>query len=63
MQALEKCATTPLVIETKPPFEPRHYVAIYGDWRVVRERVLSDGRRQLTVARELLREEKAAPLR
>ena len=44
------------IIETAPPREPRHYTPVWGDWRVVRERDLPDGKLQLTVARELLQE-------
>ena len=44
------------IIETAPPREPRHYTPVWGDWRVVRERELPDGKLQLTVARELLQE-------
>ena len=44
------------IIETAPPREPRHYTPVWGDWRVVRERELVDGKLQLTVARELLQE-------
>ncbi len=44
------------IIETAPPRAPRHYTPVWGDWRVVRERELPDGKLQLTVARELLQE-------
>ena len=44
------------IVETAPPREPRHYAPVWGDWRVVRERDLPDGKLQLTVARELLQE-------
>ena len=44
------------IIETAPPREPRHYTPVWGQWRVVRERDLPDGKLQLTVARELLQE-------
>ena len=44
------------IVETAPPREPRHYTPVWGDWRVVRERELENGKLQLTVARELLQE-------
>ncbi len=55
--ARELCGDRELeIIETAPPREPRHYTPVWGDWRVVRERDLPDGKLQLTVARELLQE-------
>jgi hypothetical protein len=45
------------VVETGPPFEPRHYTPIWGEWRVLRAQE-QNGILELLVARELLREEK-----
>lgn len=46
------------VVETAPPWEPRHYTPIWGEWRVVRTRERTDGQLELLVARELLREDR-----
>ncbi len=45
------------VIETAPPFTPRHYIPVWGEWRVLRAKEQNDSI-ELLVARELLREEK-----
>ena len=58
VQAQAACAGREVsVIETAPPFTPRHYTPIWGQWRVLRS-CESEGRVELLVARELLREEK-----
>lgn len=44
------------IIETAPPFAPRHYTPEWGHWRVIRERERADGIMEIVVARELLRE-------
>lgn len=57
LEARELCGTRELeIIETAPPFAPRHYTPEWGQWRVIRERALDNGTLQLVVARELLRE-------
>ena len=43
------------IIETAPPFAPRHYTPQWGEWRVIREREI-EGATQIVVARELLKE-------
>ena len=49
------------IIETAPPFAPRHYTPIWGELRILRARETADGVLELLVARELLREEKPMP--
>ena len=50
-------AAQPLeIVETAPPFAPRYYTPVWGEWRVVRERELETGALQIVVARELLKE-------
>lgn len=45
------------LIETAPPFVSKHRTPVWGQWRVLRARRLDDIL-ELTVARELLGEEK-----
>jgi hypothetical protein len=46
------------VVETEPPFTPRHYTPIWGTQRVLRVRELPDNCIEVLVGYELLREEK-----
>jgi hypothetical protein len=46
------------VVETAPPFTPRHYTPIWGKQRVLRVRELPDNCIELLIGYELLREEK-----
>lgn len=47
-----------LVVQTEPPFTPRHYTPIWGEQRVLRVRELPDNCIEVLVGYELLREEK-----
>ncbi len=57
--ALDTLGDRPVsVVETSPPFAPRHYTPIWGAQRILRVRELPDNYVELLVGYELLREEK-----
>lgn len=53
--ALEMLKSTPVVVETAPPFAPKNRVPVWGEERVLRVRE-REGEVELLVARELLSE-------